>query len=123
MSTAQDLILFDGDCAYCNGWVRWIGRRDTRRRFRSVPLTSDEGLALRTRYNVPDAVDSIVLVKDGRAYLRSDAAWRVLAALPGWGLVATLLRLVPRFLRNWGYNLVAKNRHRLGMDDSCDLPS
>lgn len=122
MSAAQDLLLFDGDCAYCNGWVRWISARDRDKRFQYVPLLADEGRALRARYRIPDTVDSIVLVRDGRAYLRSDAAWRVLAALPGWKLAGGALRLVPRFLRDRGYDLVARNRHRLGKAEHCELP-
>lgn len=119
---AQDIILFDGDCAYCNGWVKWITARDKARRFRFVPLLSDEGLAVQAQYDVPEGTDSIVLVKSDRAHLRSDAAWRILSLLPGWGATGLLLRLVPRFLRDRAYDLVAKNRHRLGMDDSCELP-
>lgn len=122
MSAAQDILLFDGDCAYCNGWVRWISARDRDKRFRYVPLMADEGLTLRSRHHVPDTEDSIVLVRDDRAYLRSDAAWRVLAALPGWKPAGHALRLVPRFLRDRGYDLVARNRHRLGKAERCELP-
>lgn len=116
------IILFDGDCAFCNGWVKWIMERDPEKRFSFTPLTSEEGIALRRSHSVPDTIDSIVLVRDGRAFIRSDAAWRVLKSLPGHGLVGTLLRIVPRPLRNWGYDLIARNRHRLGMTDTCELP-
>lgn len=118
----MDTILFDGDCAYCNGWVRWIGARQRPGQFRFLPLGSAEGLALRRAHGVPDHVDSIVLVRDGRAFMKSDAAWRVLGALPGLTLPAMLLRLVPRPLRELGYDLVARNRHRLGLKDECQIP-
>ena len=119
---APGIILFDGDCAFCNGWVKWIMRRDPNKRFRFAPLASEEGLALRQKHGVPDRIDSIVLVTDDRAFTRSDAAWRVLKGLPGHGLGAFLVRVVPRPLRNWGYDLIARYRHRLGMNDSCELP-
>ncbi len=118
----QDVILFDGDCAFCNGWVKWITRRDPGKRFRFVPLRSSEGSDLRQRHGVPVTIDSIVLVQDGQAFTRSDAAWRVLKGLPGQGLFGTVVRSVPRPLRNWGYDLIARNRHRLGMKDTCELP-
>ncbi|HEY0975885.1 MAG TPA: DUF393 domain-containing protein [Flavobacteriales bacterium] len=120
--SAQDIILFDGDCAYCNGWVKWIRARDRDGRFRFAPLESAEGSALRARHHIPSTIDSMVLVTGGKAHTRSDAAWRVLRTLPGWGLSGSLLSWVPRFLRNWGYDLVARNRHRLGLKDSCELP-
>lgn len=116
------IILFDGDCAFCNGWVKWIMKRDPRRRFRFLPLASEEGVTLRERFGVPRDIDSIVLLQGDHAFIRSDAAWRVLTALPGHGLSGWLLRIVPRFLRNAAYDLVARNRHRLGMKDACELP-
>lgn len=122
MSGPTHLVLYDGDCAYCNGWVNWIRKRDKVARFRYTPLGSAEGLALRERYPVPADVDSVVLVLDGHAYVKSDAAWRILAALPGHRLAATVLRLTPRPLRDLGYDLVARNRHRLGVKDTCELP-
>ena len=118
----QHVILFDGDCAFCNGWVKWIMRRDPGKRFRFAPLASEEGVALRRKHGVPDTVDSIVLVQEEGVFTKSDAAWRVLRALPGWGFAGLLLRLIPGPLRNWGYDLIARNRHRLGMKDTCQLP-
>lgn len=118
----QQVILFDGDCAYCNGWVNWIMKRDPERRFTFAPLTSEVGLALRRNHGIPGTIDSIVLVKDDLAFTRSDAAWRVLKELPGKRALATMVRIVPRPLRNRVYDLIARNRHRLGMKDTCDLP-
>ena len=120
---ATDVILFDGDCAFCNGWVRWITKRDPRKRFTFAALRSEEGVALRGEHGIPDSIDSIVLVRGANTFTRSDAAWRVLKDLPGWGFAALLMRLVPRPVRNLGYDLIARNRHRLGMKDECELPS
>ncbi len=116
------LVLYDGDCAYCNGWVNWIRRRDARGLFRYVALASPEGVGLRGRHGIPAHTDSVVLVQGDRAFVKSDAAWRILAALPGYRVAATALRFTPRLLRNAGYDLVARNRHRLGMGDACELP-
>lgn len=116
------IILFDGDCAFCDGWVKWIMRRDPGKRFTFTPLASAEGIGLRRKHGVPDTVDSIVLVKDARAFTRSDAAWRILMDLPGHGFLGWVVRLVPRPLRNRGYDLIARNRHRLGVKDTCELP-
>jgi predicted DCC family thiol-disulfide oxidoreductase YuxK len=117
-----DLILFDGDCAFCNGWVRWIMKRDANKRFRFAPLASPEGKALLIQHRLPASTDSMVLLMDDQAYTRSDAAWRMLQQLPHYGFLSLLLRGVPRPLRNWGYELMAKNRHRLGGKEVCELP-
>ena len=118
----QDIILFDGECAYCDRWVRWILKRDQHKRFRFVALKSGEGISLRKAHDVPDHIDSIVLLSDGRVHLRSCAAWRVLEALPGWRAAAIVLRIVPRPLRDLGYDLIARNRHRLKGEEACELP-
>jgi predicted DCC family thiol-disulfide oxidoreductase YuxK len=114
MTQARPIVLFDGECAYCNGWVRWIAERDRKKTFQFVPLISAEGSSLLHQYGVPAAIDSIVLIEKGKAWFRSDAAWRILGALPGHGLNSWLLRLIPRSLRDKGYDLIARNRHRLG---------
>ena len=119
---SQSLILFDGDCSYCNGWVNWIRKHDTSHKFRFAPLDSDEGREQITQFKIPKAIDSVVLVDDQMAYIRSDAAWRILHALPGSSIWGSMLSIVPRPLRNWGYDLVANNRHRLGSKDACELP-
>jgi predicted DCC family thiol-disulfide oxidoreductase YuxK len=122
MATGGPIVLFDGDCAYCNGWVRWISKRDTRKRFRFVALESEEGRALRAQHQVPSDLDSMVLVRNGHAHVKSCAAWRIFTELPGWKWAGALLALVPKPLRNWGYDLIARNRHRLGGADTCELP-
>lgn len=116
------IVLFDGDCAFCNGWVRWIQRRDRRGRFHFHPLTSDKGLRLRAAHRVPDDIDSVVLVEGDAAHTKSTAAWRILRRLPKWGFVSWLVRIVPRPLRDMVYDLVSRNRHRLGIKDKCELP-
>ena len=116
------IVLFDGDCTYCNGWVRWISKRDRDHVFTFLPLASAEGGLLMKKHDVPKSVDSVVLIEADHAWTRSDAAWRILRALPGWGFASLLLRMVPRPLRNWGYDLIARNRHRSGMADHCEIP-
>lgn len=118
----QAIILFDGDCAFCNGWVKWIRKRDRTHRFRYAALGSEEGQRLRTTHALPPSTDSVVLVSEGKAYLKSTAAGRILRSLPGYRFAGTLLLLVPRFLRDPVYDLIARNRHKLGMKDQCEIP-
>lgn len=116
------VILYDGVCVLCSGWVRFVARRDTARRFRFTPIQSPYGRRLAGRLGIdPDEPDTNALVLGGRAYRRSDAAIAVLAALPGWGWTRSL-RLAPRGLRDAVYGLVARNRYRIfGRHDACDL--
>lgn len=116
------LILFDGDCAFCNGWVNWIRDRDKHHLFSYAALSSEVGRRSRERFSVPDTIDSLVLVEEDAAFLKSEAAVRILEYLPHCRTVARLARLVPRPLRDPIYDLVARNRHRLGRKDRCEIP-
>ena len=119
------VVLFDGVCNLCNGAVDFIVRHDPDRRFKLASLQSDVGQALLERYGLAeDPPDSIVLVEDGRAYLRSTAALRVAAGLDGaLPLLQAFLALPPR-IRDAAYRYVAENRYRwFGTRETCRLPT
>ncbi|MFB6312312.1 MAG: thiol-disulfide oxidoreductase DCC family protein [Salinirussus sp.] len=118
------ILLFDGVCNLCNGLVRFVIRFDDSGRYRFAPLQSDVGQLLQNRFDLnPDDVDTIVLVDDEKYYLKSDAIFRVLRHLDGpWPLLAPL-RYLPRRLRDFGYDVVAKYRYRVfGRKDACPVP-
>lgn len=120
------LVVYDGVCALCSGWVRFILRRDgprTRHLFASAQ--SPLGAALYRHYGFdPNDPETIMLIEDGVMHAKRDAVAAMLAGLGGpWRLPARALRLVPAGLANFGYDLVAKNRYRIGYRaDSCIAP-
>ncbi len=116
------IILYDGFCILCSGWVRFVLQRDVVRRFRFTPIQSPYGSRLAVVCGIdPANPDTNALVIDGRVYRRSDAALAVLSRLPGWGWI-TFLQIVPRRARDFVYGLIAHNRYRLfGRRQSCDV--
>lgn len=123
--TDPAVVLFDGVCNLCSASVRFVLRRDPAGRFRFASLQSEAGRELLRRHGLdPDDLHSVVLVEDGRAYTRSDAALRIARGLGGgWPLLGAL-RAVPRPVRDRVYGLVAANRYRwFGKQDSCMLPT
>lgn len=117
-------ILFDGVCVLCSWWVRFVIERDPAALFRFVPIQSTYGKALADRFGIdPDAPETNVVVVDGIAHFKADAAIAVLMKLPGWSWTSAA-RLVPRPARNWLYDRVARNRYRLfGRTDTCLVPT
>jgi predicted DCC family thiol-disulfide oxidoreductase YuxK len=119
------VILFDGVCNLCNGLVSFVIARDPAGRFQFAALQSDAARqllgALTTIAPLPD---SLVLVEDGRVFTRSAAALRVARGLRfPWPLAYGLV-VVPRPLRDWVYDLVARNRYRwFGRRDLCLIPT
>ena len=119
----DDVILYDGVCIFCSRWIRFIATRDVAGRFRFTPIQSDYGARLARTFGIdPDDPDTNAVVHGGVAYLKSDAALTVLGSLPGWRWVS-VLRLVPKPLRDAVYSLVATNRYRIfGKYDECFVP-
>ncbi|AVK84143.1 thiol-disulfide oxidoreductase [Lysinibacillus sp. B2A1] len=118
------IILFDGICNFCDSSVQFIIRYDQAAYFQFASIQSDVGQALLAKYNVSENVDSVILIEHGEAYVESTAALRISRKLDGLWPICFLFILVPPFLRNTVYRLVAKNRYRLfGQKKICLLPT
>ena len=129
------LVIYDGHCGMCNGWVRWLLPRDRRDRLRFAPYQSEKVAGLFARHGVPAHSETsgpatILVVRDAggsteRVLVRSDAVIAVLRELPRpWPAAAVALRCVPRPLRDLAYRLIARWRYRIwGRLASCPLPA
>jgi predicted DCC family thiol-disulfide oxidoreductase YuxK len=119
-------ILFDGVCNLCNGFTRFIMARDPAPgRFRFAALQSDPGQRLLKAHGLStDGLDTIVLIEDGAAFIRSAAALRTLRRLGlPWSLLYGFI-IVPRPLRDVVYRFVARRRYRwFGRRDACMAPT
>ncbi|HEX9940420.1 MAG TPA: thiol-disulfide oxidoreductase DCC family protein [Thermoanaerobaculia bacterium] len=124
-SSSHPVVLFDGVCNLCSGSVQFLIRRDPQGRFRFASLQSDAGQRYLDELRIGrQAVDSFILVEDGRWYQESDAALRVARHLPGLWKALVVLRLIPRPLRDRAYRLIARNRYRwFGKKETCWLPT
>ena len=118
----DNVILYDGVCVFCSGWVGFVVKRDTARRFRFTPIQSPYGRRLAQALGIdPDDPDTNAVIVDGTALRRSDGALAVLSKLPHWSWVNSLYR-VPRPIRDGLYNFIARNRYRIfGRYDACDF--
>lgn len=119
------VVLFDGVCNLCNGSVRFVIERDPHKHFQFAPLQSETATTLIGGLANPLAMpDSIVLVDDGRLYVRSTAALRIARRLRfPWPLLWVFMA-VPRPLRDWVYDLIARHRYGwFGKRDTCMVPT
>jgi predicted DCC family thiol-disulfide oxidoreductase YuxK len=117
------VLLFDGVCTLCNGFVRFVIERDPAGRFQFAPLQS--AAARRVLGAAPQPLpDSLVLVENGRLFTRSTAALRVARGLRFPWPLAYVFVAVPRPVRDWMYDVVARNRYRwFGRRDACMVPT
>lgn len=119
------IVLFDGNCNFCSGSVNFIIRNDPQATFRFAALQSESARRLLEGSGIDaDASDSVVLVDGAGVHTRSDAALMIAAGLRFPWRAARLFQIVPRFLRDGVYGLVAANRFRLfGRREECIVPT
>ena len=121
----EAVVLFDGVCRFCSGSVRFILERDIGGRFAFAPLQSPVAQKLlQQRDRSPGHMDSLVLVENGQCSTRSTAALRIVRHLSWpWPLLGVLI-LVPRPLRDFCYDVFARNRYRwFGKNQDCFVPA
>jgi predicted DCC family thiol-disulfide oxidoreductase YuxK len=120
----RPVIIFDGKCVLCSRFAQFIMRTDRQRRFRMLAAQSPIGSALYAHLGLDaESYETFILLEEGRAYLRSDAALRILAKLGFPWSLSGIARLMPRFARDKLYDLVALNRLRwFGARASCYAP-
>lgn len=113
---APDLVFYDGDCGLCHGTVLFLLRRDPEgRRFRFAPLqgeTFNEHVPESRREALPDSI--VIETPEHRLVFRSAGTVRLLRRVGGiWSLLAGVLWVIPRPVRDLGYRIVAATRHHL----------
>ncbi len=121
----MSIILFDGVCNLCNGVVNFIIDRDPGGRFRFVPLQSEKARELLRPFGIDDAaLNSIVLIQEGKIFTRSGAVLEIVRHLRGFWPLLSIFKVIPAFIRDVFYNYVARNRYRIfGQSETCRIPT
>ncbi|MBM3418743.1 MAG: thiol-disulfide oxidoreductase DCC family protein [Bacteroidetes bacterium] len=124
-NTESHILLFDGVCNLCNGFVKFTIKRDPSAKFKFASLQSESGQKLLKKFGLPtDDFDSFVLIIGDKYFLKSSAGLNVLKQLGGiWSLFYIFI-IFPRPIRDCVYNMIAKTRYRiLGKRASCMVPT
>ena len=127
---SHPILLYDGVCGLCNRFVQFVLRRDPNATFRFAWLQSAPAARILARHGAnPTDLDTVYVVvnhdlPDEYLLSRSEAVLFVLRLLGGlWRPTASLLQLLPKFLRDAAYNTVARHRYRIfGRSEVCTLP-
>ena len=120
----RPILIFDGNCVLCSTFVQFILRTDKRRRFRLLSAQSLLGTALYRHLGLASVdYETNILLEDGHAWLKSEGSIRVFERLGfPWSLMS-IGRLLPRPIRDWLYERIARNRLRwFGVRETCYLP-
>lgn len=117
------IVYYDGDCGYCNRAVMFLINRRISTRFQFAQLEGTYGDHLvRIRPDLKN-IDTIIVVDGKNTYIKSDAIIHLLKYIDHYKVLSLVLKLIPKFIRDFGYDLFAKNRHRIQFNEACRLPS
>ncbi len=123
-------ILFDGVCNFCNASINFMIDRDSKGIFKFASLQSEVGQELLKKFRLKTndlenrTFDSIVAIDGNKVYQKSDAALEIARRMDGIWKIFYIFKIIPSFLRNPIYDLIARNRYRFfGRTDACRIPT
>lgn len=124
------IVLFDGVCALCNRTVQFLLKRDKHGVLKFAPLQGSTAAAILQRHpEITENSRSVILVQNYATSsesisIKSQAVLDCLSALGGFWRVLSLLRIIPPFVRNAVYIVIATNRYKwFGKNEECFVPS
>ena len=119
------IILFDGVCNFCNFWVNFVIKRDKEDLFRFAALQSEKAKELISKFNFDASKqDTFILIAGDKLYTKSTAVLMICKQLIGLIKILYPFIILPKFFRDFIYDLVAENRYKLfGRKESCRVPT
>ena len=122
----KQLIIFDGVCNLCNSSVQYVIKHDKNNMFLFTELQGDVGQKIIEHYNIDTSkTDSILLYNPEKGIdYKSTAALKIALKLGFPRNLIGVFFIVPRFIRNWVYDFIARNRYKwYGKQESCMIPT
>ncbi|MDC0116109.1 DCC1-like thiol-disulfide oxidoreductase family protein [Octadecabacter sp.] len=120
----KTVVIFDTNCILCSAWVRFLRRHERSDTLQFASSRKDVGIRLAQGHGIsPKALDlTYLVIRDGKALTKSDASLALLAELKVPWRYLTVFRSVPKRLRDWIYDIVARNRlNWFGEEQDCFL--
>jgi predicted DCC family thiol-disulfide oxidoreductase YuxK len=123
--TDKPVIFFDGVCNLCNGFVQFIIKHDKYAKFRFAALQSDFAKQELSKKNITvEELSSVILLTEKGVFTKSTAALKIASQLNGFWKAAYIFIIIPKFIRDFVYDTIAKNRYKwFGKDDHCMVPT
>ena len=125
MINSDPILIYDGLCNFCTTLVQFVIKRDTKGRIKFVHLQSEKAKSLITVSGINSLnLNSVVFITEGNLYLKSSAVLYLFKELDRpWGLLFGFI-IIPLFIRDSFYDLVARCRYRLfGKRNNCPVPA
>ena len=118
------IILFDGICNFCNRTINIILKYDQDAYFQFAASQSNAAMGIMQAFKLDlKASASVILIDNEKVYTKTDAVIQIARHLKGWPRLFRFIKFIPKPIRDFGYDLIAKNRYTLfGKKASCMIP-
>lgn len=116
----DSIVFYDGDCGFCNSTVQLILKK-RKREFHFSALQSNFAKKELSQYGILIQIDTIYFTRNGKCFERSSAALQIAKGMKGLYPLLVGFYIIPRFIRDWVYNGIAKRRHRIAKG-YCAIP-
>lgn len=119
------VILFDGVCNLCCGWVQFLIRHDKKSIFKFASLQSKAGIRLCESFGIDTKKsDTVIYVKKDKCYTESSAVFKIISDLGGIWKILLIFSVIPKFITNFVYRQIANRRYKIfGRKATCFVPT
>ena len=120
-----DIIFYDGYCVICSRFIRQLIKLDKNRKYSFASISSSlSEKFLSSKIDKEQVRKLIILYSGDKVYKKSDAVIKIFTGFGGGFVLFNLLRVFPKILRDFVYDVFASYRYRLfGKLKQCDIPS
>lgn len=119
------IVFYDGQCILCNKSVQFLLNQDIHQKLSFATLQSEiaQKMLLSGEFNIDEIPQSVVFFDGTKMFTKSDAVFEALRQANGKKSWLSYFKIIPKFIRDFAYKIVAKNRYKwFGKADSCILP-
>lgn len=124
LTNVDSVIVYDGDCAFCNSCVNLLLKMDKSKKLRFTSSTSNYVQTVGKKYSInPNKDNSIIFIHESFLYFRSDAIIKILKVIGFNKFIVGFLNHIPKFIRDAGYNFIANRRYIFNKNIVCKIPN
>ncbi len=118
------IIIFDGECGFCNRAIMFIARNDINDCFKFVSNCSKFGMSSLEKFNLQGLEKStIILIEEDVFYIKSTAIRKILMRIPYFKIFGYLMNLIPLKVSDWLYDFISNRRKRIVKNNDCEIPT
>lgn len=112
MEDKNNILLYDGNCNFCNNLIQFLIKKDTKHKIEKYSFYSNKGKEIIDKYKLTESsLKSVIYIKNNVIYNKSTAVLKLLKDMDGFISILYILIVFPKQFTDFIYSIVAKYRH------------